>query len=135
MGEYDDSFLGSNGADAVDLLSYIFSSLNEDVLEDYKDRLGNDTAFIYTMNYIQIEYIYFSQKIWNGYIKVIKNLEPIYAFENKCFIEFDLEDLLKKEKELDLNEFFNYYFDKKITSNEFCPKCNKNVKFDSKTNI
>ena len=63
MGEYDDSFLGSNGADAVDLLSYIFSSLNEDVLEDYKDRLGNDTAFIYTMNYIQIEYIYFSQKI------------------------------------------------------------------------
>ena len=136
MGEYDDSFLGSNGADAADLLSYIFSSLTEEqtnclgpdismmsqldtseknaVFKECKDRVGDDTALIYIMNYIQIEYICFSQKIWNGNIRISKNHEPIYAFENKCFIEFDLEDLLEKEKELDLNEFFNYYFNKKL---------------------
>lgn len=29
----------------------------------------------------------------------------------------------------------NYFYNKKIRINEFCPKCNKNVKFVSKANI
>ena len=158
MGEFDDSFLGSNGADAADLLSYIFSSLSgeqtncigpdismmsnldsnkkEDVFKDCLDKVGDNSALIYVMNYIQTEYKCYTsvmKKKGNIYTRVFH--DPFYSFDNKCFIEFDLDDVLKKEKHLDLNEIFCYYFNHKNTTKEFCPQCNKVISCDSKTNL
>ena len=147
MGELDDSFLGSDGADASDLLRYIFSSLSseqtncigkdismmsilnvnekEDVFKDCQDKVGDDTALLYVMNYIQTEY------------KCEKLHKPFYAFENKCFIEFNLNDLKYKKEYLDLYGFFNYYSAQKKNqqTDEFCTECNKNIKCFSTTNL
>ena len=121
MGEFDDSFLGSNGADAADLLSYIFSFLSgeqtncigldismmsnldsnkkEDVFKDCIEKVGDDSALICIMNYIQTEYnCYTSEYKQEGYKYRKIFHKPFYSFENKCFIEFDLDDLLKKKK-------------------------------------
>ena len=158
MGEFDDSFSESNGADAADLLSYIFSSLSgeqtnyigldismmsrldsnekEDVFKDCKDKVGDDSALIYIMNYIQTEYKCFSfemKKIGGKNTRIFH--KPFYSFENKCFIEFDLEELLKKENQLNLNQIFYYYFNKQNKSKEFCPQCNKNTNCNSETNL
>ena len=156
MGELDDSFLGSNGADSVDLLSYLFSTLiteqtnfvqldlsltsvldisdEKQVFRDCSVDVGDDTALIYVMNYIEM--------IYSCGIK-LKNIskyhDPFYSFEKKCYLEFDLEELIRKyrKNEFKLSECFTYFFKikKREKSDEFCPECNKIIKCCSKINL
>lgn len=158
MGEYDDSFSGSNGADAYDLLSYIVSGLSaeqtnyigldismmsqldinqkESVFKDCQEKVGDETALKYIVNYIQTEYkcnIY-EKKISYAREFIIPH-KSFFNFEHKFFLDFNLDELLDKRKTLNLNEIFNYYFNKNNISDEFCPKCNKNIKCETKTSI
>ena len=121
MEELDDSFLDSNNADSVDLLSYLFSTLSieqtnfigpdismmsaldtsdkEKVFKDCQSRVGEDTALIYVMNYIEIEYNCGKKK--KNTIRQYHN--SFYSFENKCYLEFNLDEL--NERYI-MNKFF-----------------------------
>ena len=164
MGDLDDCFLGSNGADAVDLLSYLFSTLsieqtnfigldismmsnldetdNEKVFKDCQSRVGDDTALVHVMNYIELKYS--CGKL---------NHKSFYSVENKCYIEFDLEEFIKeynksnksnkykyklynKINNIEVKDCFNYFFKvKEEKSEEFCPKCNNMTSCVSKTSL
>ena len=155
MGDLDDCFLGSNGADAVDLLSYLFSTLSteqtnfigpdismmsvldasdkEKVFKDCQSRVGDDTALIHVMNYIEIEYCCSMRKK-----NAIKKHKLFYSFENKCYIEFDLEEFIEKNKKnkIDVKECFYYFFKIKIEiSDEFCPECNNMISCASNSRL
>ena len=155
MGDLDDCFLGSNGADAVDLLSYLFSTLSteqtnfigpdismmsvldpsdkEKVFIDCQNRVGEDTALVHVMNYIEIEYEC-SMKKKNSE----KRHNSFYSFENKCYIEFDLEEFIEKMKKFKIKviDCFYYFFKlKREKSDEFCPECNNMISCDSKTSL
>lgn len=156
MGELDDCFLGSDGADAVDLLSYLFSTLSteqtnfigldismmsnldtsnkKNVFEDCQKRVGDDTALVYVMNYIETAYQCGMKK------KYSKRLyhDTFYSFENKCYIEFDLEEFIEKYNlnKIEVSECFSYFFkSKKEISDEFCPECNNMSQCNSNLNL
>ena len=155
MGDLDDCFLGSNGADAVDFLSYLFSTLSteqtnfigpdismmsnldasdkEQVFKDCQNRVGDDTALVHVMNYIELKYSCGKkQKNSRRYHK------SFYSFENKCYIEFDLEEFIQKSKrnKIEVKDCFNYFFNLKTEkSDEFCPECNNMTSCDSKTSL
>jgi ubiquitin C-terminal hydrolase len=155
MGDLDDCFLGSNGADSVDLLSYLFSTLSteqtnfigldismmsvldtsdkEKVFKDCQNRVGDDTALVHVMNYIEIEYTC-SMKKKNSK----RPHKSFYSFENKCYIEFDLEEFFEKNKrnKIEVNECFYYFFKLKTEeSDEFCPECNNMILCSSKSSL
>jgi ubiquitin C-terminal hydrolase len=154
MGELDDSFSGSNGADAADLLSYIISSLSAEqtnyigpdismmndlditdkksVFNDCKESVGDDTALIHIMNYFNTKYNCFN-KIYIKIKRSYENHKTFYSFEKKCFIEFNFDIIMKAQ--LEIGNCFRYYFNQKNTSEEFCPDCNKYVKCDCITNL
>ena len=151
MGEIDDSFKGSNGADATDLIRYIFSSLlaeqtnfvgldfsmmsnlsinkENKVLNDCKKSVGNDTALIYIMNYFKTIYNC-GKKIYNRSKRLLIKHSDFYEFNNNCFIEFNLEYF---SKENGLQNLFKKYNNLKTESLEFCSQCKNEVNCTSQT--
>lgn len=156
IGELDDSFLGSKGGDAADFLRYIVSSLSieqtnyicpdismvseldindkDEVYNDCKESVGDDTALIYIMNYYNTEYNCNNKIIKNKYrFSATYENHTFYSFDKKCFIEFDW-DILTKAK-LEIKNCFKLYFNLEYKSEEFCPNCHKCIKCKSSTNI
>lgn len=155
MGELDDSFSGSNGADASDLLIYIISSLSVEqtnyigpdismmtelditdkvkVYNDCKESIGDDTALIYIMNYFNTKYNCNNKILQKYRYRTIIENHTFYSFEKKCFIEFNWDILTKAQ--LEIKNCFKLYFNLENQSEEFCPNCDKNVKCKSTTNL
>ena len=155
LGELDDTFLGSNGADASDLLNYIISSLTAEqtnylgkdismmselditdknkVYDDCKESVGDDTALIYIMNYFNTEYSCNNKIKFKYRFRTTYETHTFYSFEKKCFIEFNW-DILNKAR-LVVKNCFKIYFNLENQSEEFCSNCKKYVNCKCKTNI
>ena len=152
MGEYDDSFSGSNGADATDLLRYIFSILsgeffdvnhnddNEDAPLDDSDEneVYKDTLKISNPNSIN-KLFYFYKKTFY----LCKNKHTTFSFDYGAILEFNLLEIInemkkknnKKINKISLNDCF-MHTQKIIDKYEFyCSKCKKDNIGKSITNI
>lgn len=152
MGKYDDIFLDSNGADAVDLLRYIFSIISTECIKD-NNNINIEEEILDESNenlvYKEIQKIS-NQSIINNifyfYNKttyLCKNNHVTYSFDYSCLLEFDVLDIYKKLKKkygkainkISLNDCFIF---NKITLNNnelFCSKCQKNSICNSVINL
>ncbi len=150
MSDIDDCFEGSNGADASDLLRYIFSSLSAEqtkcgpnistmssftidtndqnkCFKECQERIGENTALKYITNYIRTKSncLYTKDnKYKNSFIKH----KPFYEFENQSVIDINIKEYHN------INEFFRNMSNIKETK-EFCPACNDEVKCNSKKSL
>jgi len=149
MSDIDDCFKGSNGADASDLLRYIFSYLSseqtqciglnisqmssynintndlEKCYKECRDRIGDNTALKFVTNYIKTQ-----NQCLNGdkHGFFYSKHKPFYEVENQSIIDINIKAYN------DLSIFFNNYSSSK-ESIEFCPECNDEVKCESKKNF
>jgi hypothetical protein len=153
MSEIDDCFEGSNGADASDLLRYIFSSLSSEqtrcigsnisqmssfnintnnekkCFEECKNRIGDNTALNFITNYIKTKYNCCDKKILNKYKYSYTNHKSFYEFENQSIIEVNYKEAFI------LKNFFNNFNYKEYKSIDFCPECDNDVNCISKKSL
>ena len=151
MGEYDDSFSGSNGADAADLLNYIFSLLSSEYYDDNNLNGENEPLDESNENDVFREALKISNQncinnifyIYNKSTYLCKKNHVTYSFEYGSVLEFNILDIKEKIqnkfkkaiKKISLNECF--IFNNTISDNyeSFCSKC-QNYSFGHlKTNI
>lgn len=155
MGEFDDSFIGSNGADATDLLRFIISLVSSEYIDDDDNNLineeeepldeGNEQEVFKeiqkTSNPKIINNIFY---IYNKTTYFCKKKHKTYSFDYNSLLEFNLLDLTnvieekynKKIKEIHLKDCF--IFNKKIISENYefhCSKCKKDTIGKSITNL
>ena len=146
MGEYDDSFLGSNGADAADLLSYIFSSLSAEFYDDNIINNGNEILDESNENEVFKETLRISNQkcinnilyFYNKSTYLCKNNHINYSFESGIILEFNIldinEKITHKNKILLKDCFINNK--KNLNNYEFyCSKCQKDSIGNLKTNL
>ena len=136
IGNIDDSFQGSNGADATDLLKTIISEIKneqcnfyglnissmsildesneEAVFKDCKRQLGDDSAINKIVNFYRTKYECQTRKKHTSYL-----------FEICSIIDFDLLEIFGNynSKNVELEECFKYSFKSRYESNEYCYKC------------
>lgn len=153
MGEFDDSFLGSNGADATDLLRYIISLVSSEYIDDNNNLIneeqtldeGNEEEVFKeiqkTSNPKIINNIFY---IYNKTTYFCKEKHKTFSFDYNSLLEFNLLDLTKtiekkynkKINEIHLRDCF--ILNKKIISEDYefyCQKCQKDTIGKSISNL
>ena len=151
MGEYDDSFLGSNGADAADLLNYIFSLLSAENYDDINLNCENETLDESKESDVFKEALKISNPncinnifyIYNESTYICKNKHITYSFDYGSVLEFNIIDINEKiknrykkvTKKISLNDCFIYNNTNSDKYEFLCSKC-QNYSFGHlKTNI
>jgi tetratricopeptide (TPR) repeat protein len=152
MGELDDSFSGSNGADATDLLRYIFSMLsaeyfdinnnyendNEPLDDSNENEVFKDVLKISNPNSINNLFYFYNKTVY-----LCKNSHTTYSFDYGTILEFNLLDIINKMKnnnykqinKISLNDCF-IHNKNIINKHEFyCSKCQKDIAGKSFTNL
>ena len=142
MSDIDDCFEGSNGADASDLLRYIFSSISSEqtkcgpdiskmssitidtnnenkCFSECQERVGENTALIYITNYIRTvnKCLY---KRENKLKYAFNGHKPFYEFDNQSIIDINFKEYHN------INDFFSNMSNINKTI-EFCPECKNEV--------
>ena len=145
MSEIDDCFEGSNGADASDLLRYIFSSLssedlnidhvNDNINEQPLDETSEKETFNEFKKCISPSLINNIFYIYNKITFLCKNKHKNYCFEYSSFLEFNLMNISKqtmgKKGNLELitlNQCFIYNKNLLENNEDFeCSVCEKSI--------
>ena len=148
IGDIDDSFQGSNGADATDLLKTIISEINIEQLineeEDNNDKseqtndsldesneleVFNDCKGLINKNIIT--------KIFINYFKTTyicqNEKHKTYYFEYESILEFNLKDL--KNSIISIKDCFNNYETIIEEKDNYCSKCKIHINCSSQKNI
>lgn len=140
MSEIDDCFEGSNGADASDLLRYIFSFLSS---EDLNIDHVNDNINSQPLNETSEKETFYEFKkfispslINNKITFLCKNKHKNYCFEYSSFLEFNLMNISKqimgKKDNLELitlNQCFIYNKNLLENNEDFeCSICENSIK-------
>ena len=151
MGEYDDSFSGSNGADATDLLNYIVSIINGEFFDvnnneeenpplDDSDENEVFKDCLKTSNQNSINKIfYFYKKTFY----LCENEHTTFSFDYGAILEFNLLEIInelkknnnKKINKISLNDCFMHTKKIKDKNEFYCSKCQRDNIGKSITNI
>ena len=148
MGEINDIFKGSGGADASDLLRYIFSSLyteNSNLINNFGlplDETNEKEMFNAFKRQIQINSINNFFYIFYKFTYICKKNHTTYNFEESSFLDFNLSKIIKqlkyknkKTENITLDDCFICFNDNRCYDEDFeCSVCQNNL-LNSKSNI